>query len=266
MSSTGIGARVVRKEDHRFITGKGRYTDDINLPRQTYAYFVRSPHAHAAIQGIDAKEARKAPGVLAVLTGDDVAEDKIGGLICGWMIHSKDGTPMKAGPHPVLAQGKVRYVGDHVAVVVAETLAQAKSAAELVDVTYGELPSVVATGKARGGPQIHDVAPDNVIFEWSLGDKATTDAAFSSAAHVTSLDIVNNRLVPNPMEPRAAIGDYNSGEDHFTLYTTSQNPHVARLVISAFIGIAPEHKLRVVAPDVGGGFGAKIFIYAEEVV
>jgi carbon-monoxide dehydrogenase large subunit len=202
-----------------------------------------------------------------VFTGADVKEDKVGGLICGWMIHSKDGSPMKAGPHPVLADGKVRYVGDHVAMVIAETLAQAQAAAELIEVTYGTLPAVVDTAQAQkpGGPQLHEAAANNTVFEWSLGEKPPVDAAFASAQHVTRMEIVNNRLIPNAIEPRAAIGDYNPGEEHFTLYTTSQNPHVARLVISAFVGIAPEHKLRVVAPDVGGGFGSKIFIYAEEV-
>jgi carbon-monoxide dehydrogenase large subunit len=267
MSSTGIGARVVRKEDHRFITGKGRYTDDIHLPHETHAYFIRSPYAHATVKKIDTKAAMKEPGVLAVLTGADAAADKVGGLICGWMIHSKDGSPMKVGPHPVLAQGKVRYVGDHVAVVIAETYAQAKAAAEKVVVSYGELPAVVETGKAQKAKvQVHDGISKNTCFEWALGDKAATEAAFAKAAHVTKLSFANNRLIPNAMEPRAAIGSYDAGEDHFTLYTTSQNPHVARLVISAFIGIAPEHKLRVIAPDVGGGFGSKIFIYAEEVV
>ena len=267
MSSTGIGARVARKEDQRFITGKGRYTDDIHLPHETHAYFIRSPYAHATVKKIDTKAAMKEPGVLAVLTGADAAADKVGGLICGWMIHSKDGSPMKVGPHPVLAQGKVRYVGDHVAVVIAETYAQAKAAAEKVAVSYGELPAVVETGKAqKAKAQVHDGIAKNTCFEWALGDKAATEAAFARAAHVTRLSFANNRLIPNAMEPRAAIGSYDAGEDHFTLYTTSQNPHVARLVISAFVGIAPEHKLRVIAPDVGGGFGSKIFIYAEEVV
>ena len=267
MNETGIGARVKRKEDHRFITGKGRYTDDINLKGQTYAYFVRSPHAHATIKSINKKKAQAAPGVIAVLDGADVAQDKIGGLICGWMIHSKDGSGMKAGPHPILAVGKVRYAGDHVAVVIAETKDQAKAAAGLVNVSYGVLPHVVDVGKAKGHKAVvHEAAPDNVVFNWSLGDEAATSAAFDSAAHVTKLDIVNNRLIPNAMEPRAAIGSYNTGDDHFTLYTTSQNPHVARLVISAFHGLCPENKLRVIAPDVGGGFGSKIFIYAEEVV
>jgi aerobic carbon-monoxide dehydrogenase large subunit len=268
MTATGIGAPVRRKEDHRFITGKGRYTDDINRPGQTHAYFLRSPHAHATIKGIDARAALKSPGVLAIFTGADLVADKIGGLICGWMIHSKDGSPMKAGGHPALAQGKVRYVGDHVAVIIAETYAEARNAAELIVVDYGVLPANADTGsaQAKGKPQIHDEAPNNTVYDWHLGDKAATDKAFKVAKHITKLDIINNRLVPNPMEPRAAIGDYDTGEGAFTLYTTSQNPHVARLVLSAFIGIAPENKLRVVAPDVGGGFGSKIFIYAEETV
>ncbi len=266
--TTGIGAPVRRKEDHRFITGKGNYTDDINREGQTHAFFVRSPHAHATIRKIDTKAALKMPGVVGILTGADLAADKVGGLICGWMIHSKDGSPMKAGAHPALADGKVRYVGDHVAVVIAETYAQAKDAAEKVIVDYATLPAVaeLATCTAKGVASIHDVSADNVVFDWHLGDKAATDAAFKKAKHITRLDLVNNRLVPNAMEPRAAIGDYDSGEDAFTLYTTSQNPHVARLILSAFIGIAPEHKLRVIAPDVGGGFGSKIYVYAEETV
>jgi aerobic carbon-monoxide dehydrogenase large subunit len=268
MSATGIGARVPRKEDFRFITGKGNYTDDINRPGQAHAYFLRSPHAHANIKKIDAKKAMGMPGVLAILTGDDIAQDKIGGLICGWMIHNKDGSPMKAGAHPALAQGKVRYVGDHVAVVIAETLAQAKDAAEAITVDYEKLGAVVdlASATKKGQPAIHDVSPDNQVYDWHLGDKAAVDAAFKRAKHVTRLDLANNRLVPNAMEPRAAVGEYDAGNEAFTLYTTSQNPHVARLVLSAFIGIAPEHKLRVIAPDVGGGFGSKIFIYAEETV
>ncbi len=267
MSETGIGARVKRKEDHRFITGKGRYTDDINLKNQTYAYFVRSPHAHATIKSVNTAKAKKMPGVVGVFIGSDVAEDKIGGLICGWLIHSKNSEPMKAGPHPILAVGKVRYVGDHVAVVIAETREQAKAAAAMVNVSYAVLPHNVDAAKAmKSKAQIHDVANDNRVYNWSIGDEAATDAAFKVAKHVTRIDLVNNRLIPNAIEPRAAIGSYDTGSDHFTLYTTSQNPHVARLVISAFHGLAPEHKLRVIAPDVGGGFGSKIFIYAEEVV
>ena len=268
MGVTAIGASVKRTEDIRFVTGKGHYVDDLNRPGQAYAFFLRSPHAHATIDKIDTSAALKAKGVVAIFTGDDIAADKVGGLICGWMIHSKDGSPMKAGAHPVLAQGKVRYVGDHVAVVVADTLAQARDAAEKIEVHYTELPAVVDTAKAAspGQPQLHDVAPNNTIFNWHIGDKAATDAAFASAAHVTKLDLLNNRLIPNAMEPRAAVADYDSGTDGITLFTTSQNPHVTRLVLSAFVGLAPEHKLRVIAPDVGGGFGSKIFIYPEETV
>jgi carbon-monoxide dehydrogenase large subunit len=268
MSATGIGASVRRKEDRRFITGMGHYTDDINRPGQVFAYFVRSPHAHATIGSIDAKAASAMPGVLAVLTGADIAADKIGNLICGWMIHSKDGSPMKMAAHPALANGKACHVGDAVAVVVAETLAQARDAAENVKIDYAALPAVTdpAAAQKPGAPQIHDVAANNTIYQWHLGDPKAVDAAFKSAKHITKLDIVNNRLVPNAMEPRAAIGDYDSGSGAFTLWNTTQNPHVARLVIAAFIGMAPEHKLRVIAPDVGGGFGSKIFIYPEEVV
>ncbi|WP_284177312.1 xanthine dehydrogenase family protein molybdopterin-binding subunit [Rhabdaerophilum sp. SD176] len=268
MAGTGIGARVERKEDFRFITGKGNYTDDINRPGQAHAYFLRSPHAHAKIRKIDTAKAAAMPGVVGIFTGADIEADKVGGLICGWMIHSKDGTPMKAGAHPALAVGKVRYVGDHVAVVIAETLAEARDAAEAIIVDYEPLKPVVdlASATKKGSPAIHDAAPDNQVYDWHLGDEAAVKAAFRKAKHVTKIDLVNNRLIPNAMEPRAAIGDYNPGEEAFTLYTTSQNPHVARLVLSAFIGIAPEHKLRVIAPDVGGGFGSKIFIYAEETI
>jgi carbon-monoxide dehydrogenase large subunit len=268
MSATGIGASVRRKEDRRFITGTGHYTDDINRPGQVFAYFIRSPHAHATIKSIDAKAASGMPGVLAVLTGTELAADKIGNLICGWMIHSKDGSPMKMAAHPVLANGKACHVGDAVAVAVAETLAQARDAAEKVKIDYAVLPAVVdpAAAQKPGAPQIHDVAANNTIYQWHLGDAKAVDAAFKSATHVTKLDLVNNRLVPNAIEPRAAIGDYDSGTGSFTLWNTTQNPHVARLVIAAFVGMAPEHKLRVIAPDVGGGFGSKIFIYPEEVV
>ncbi len=268
MSATGIGVSVKRKEDYRFITGKGRYVDDVNRPGQAYAHFLRSPHAHATINKIDASAALKSPGVVAVYTGDDIAADKIGGLICGWMIHSKDGSPMKAGPHPALAQGKVRYVGDHVAVVIADTYAQAREAAETIVVDYTVLPAAIDLHETTkpGAGQVHEISANNTVYNWHLGDKSATDAAFAAAKHITKLDLVNNRLIPNAMEPRAAVGEYDSGTDCLTLFTTSQNPHVARLVLSAFIGIAPEHKLRVIAPDVGGGFGSKIFIYAEETV
>jgi carbon-monoxide dehydrogenase large subunit len=268
MGMEGIGARVARKEDKRFITGKGRYTDDMVVPGMKHAHFVRSPHAHAKINSIDSSQAEKMPGVIAVLNGAQLTEDEIGNIICGWMIHSKDGSPMNMGTWRPLAQDTVRYVGDAVAIVVADTKEQARDAAEAVQVEYDVLPAVTEAVDAldAAAPQIHDNAPGNLIFDWEIGDEAAVDAAISSAAHVTEMKVINNRLVPNPMEPRAALGSYDTAEDHFTLWTTSQNPHVARLVLSAFYNVAPENKLRVIAPDVGGGFGSKIYIYPEEIV
>jgi carbon-monoxide dehydrogenase large subunit len=268
MGIEGVGARVARKEDKRFITGAGRYVDDMVVPGMKHAVFVRSPHAHALIKKIDVARARAMPGVIDVLTGKQLKADGIGNLICGWMIHSKDGSPMKMGAWSPLAFDRVRYVGDAVAIVVADTKAQARDAAEAVEVTYKELKAVTDPVKAleKGAPQIHPEAEGNLIFDWELGDAKATEAAIKSAAHVTRFKLYNNRLVPNAMEPRAALGHYDKAEDHFTCWTTSQNPHVARLVMSAFYNVAPENKLRVIAPDVGGGFGSKIFIYPEEVV
>jgi carbon-monoxide dehydrogenase large subunit len=268
MGMEGIGARVARKEDRRFITGAGRYTDDMVIPGMKHAAFVRSPHAHAEIAAIDTSAAEAMPGVIGVLTGRQIKADGIGNLICGWMIHSKDGSPMNMGAWSPLAVDRVRYVGDAVVVVVADTRSQARDAAEAVEITYNELPSVIDQAEAleAGAPQIHPEAKNNLIFDWDLGDEAATDAAFAKAAHVVELDIRNNRLVPNAMEPRAALGHYDKAEDHYTCWTTSQNPHVARLVMSAFYNVAPENKLRVIAPDVGGGFGSKIYIYPEEIV
>ncbi|QIE45010.1 xanthine dehydrogenase family protein molybdopterin-binding subunit [Pseudohalocynthiibacter aestuariivivens] len=265
--SSGIGKSVKRKEDKRFTTGKGRYTDDHRMDNQAYAAFVRSSHAHATVKGIDATAAKGMPGVIDVLDGHQLTGDGIGNIICGWAITSKDGSPMNMGAWSALATEKVRYVGDAVAVVIAETQAQARIAAEAVEVDYEELPVVahVLDAMKDGAPQIHDNAPGNQIYDWELGDEAATDAGLADAAHVTTLDITNNRLSPNPMEPRSAIATYDDAEEHYTLYTTSQNPHVARLVLSAFYNVAPEHKLRVIAPDVGGGFGAKIYIYPEEI-
>jgi carbon-monoxide dehydrogenase large subunit len=260
-----IGTSLQRKEDYRFLTGGGQYTDDITLAAQCHAVFVRSPHAHARVKSIDAVAAKAAPGVLAVFTGEDVAADKIGGLPCGWLITSVDGTPMKEPPHPILAQGKVRYVGDHVAMVVADTLEQAKNAAEMVAVDYEVLQAAVNVIDAPKSEALHEAAPDNRCFNWAIGDKAQVDAAFAKAAHVTQLDLVNNRLVPNAIEPRAAIGSYNRATEEYTLYVANQNPHVERLLMTAFVMGLPEHKVRVIAPDVGGGFGSKIYLYAEDV-
>lgn len=260
-----IGESVLRKEDYRFLTGAGQYTDDITLPRMAHAVFVRSPHAHALIKSVNTSAAKSAPGVIGVLEGKDVANDKINGLPCGWLITSTDGQPMKEPPHPILALDKVRYVGDHVVMVVAETLEQAKNAAELVEVDYEPLSAVVDVRDAKGGAALHDIAPDNHCYKWAIGDKAVVDAAFTNAAHVTKLDLINNRLVPNAMEPRAAIGSYSRANDDYTLYVSNQNPHVERLLMTAFVMGLPEHKVRVVAPDVGGGFGSKIYLYAEDV-
>jgi carbon-monoxide dehydrogenase large subunit len=268
MGIEGVGARVARKEDKRFITGSGRYVDDMVVPGMKHAVFVRSPHAHADIKKIDVKKAQAMPGVIGVLTGKELKTDGIGNLICGWMIHSKDGSPMKMGAWSPLAVDRVRYVGDAVVIVVAETKGQARDAAEAVEVTYKERKAVTDAVSAlkKGAPQLHPEAEGNLIYDWEIGDAKAVDAAIAKAAHVTKMHIVNNRLVPNAMEPRAALGHYDRAEDHYTCWTTSQNPHVARLVMSAFYNVAPENKLRVIAPDVGGGFGSKIFIYPEEIV
>jgi len=264
----GIGASLKRKEDKRFLTGAGRYTDDVKFDNQAYAAFVRSPHGHAEVKKIDASAAKGMAGVLAVLTGAELTADGIGNLICGWAITSKDGSPMNMGAWSALATSKVRYVGDAVAVVIAESAEAARAAAEAVEVDYRELPAVVDAAKAlgAGAPQLHDNAAGNLIYDWEIGDAGATDAGLAAASHVTSISLTNNRLSPNAMEPRSAVAQYSAAEDHYTLYTTSQNPHVARLVLSAFYQVAPEHKLRVIAPDVGGGFGSKIYIYPEEIV
>jgi carbon-monoxide dehydrogenase large subunit len=259
----GMGASVKRTEDPRFLRGKGRYTDDINLPGQLYLHLLRSPHAHATIRAIDSAAAKTAPGVVAIYTSADLTA--LGGLPCGWLIHNKDGSPMKEPKHPVLAEGKVRHVGDPVVAVIAETLQQARSATELISIDYAELPAVIDMTKAiSGGATLHEGVANNICYDWHIGDAAAVDAAFKSAAHVTKLELTNNRLVANPLEPRAAIGDFNNATDEHTLYTTSQNPHVIRLLMGAFVLQKPEHKIRVVAPDVGGGFGSKIYHYAEE--
>jgi len=261
-----VGSKVERKEDKRFLTGKGRYTADINLVNQTYAYFVRSPHARAKITKIDHSKAMKAPGVIDIFTGDCIVKDKIGGLIAGWKIVSQDGKDMKVPPHPPLAKDSVNYVGDHVAVVIAETLEQAKSAADLVNVSYKIQKAVVNTTEAMNSESLYEGIDGNLCFDFMLGDKGKADEALSKSDKIVKIDLINNRLIPNAMEPRASIGDYNPSSEELTLYTTNQNPHLTRLVISAFNAVHPEHKFRVVAPDVGGGFGSKIYPYAEDVV
>ena len=260
-----IGQPLLRREDQRFLTGVGQYTDDVVMPRQTFAVFLRSPYAHARIKSINTDKASKAEGVVQIFTGADLAEAKVGGLPCGWLIHSKDGSPMKEPPHPVLAQGKVRHVGDQLAMVVAETVLQAKDAAELIEVEYEELTPVIDITKADGmASSVHDEVTNNVCYDWGHGDKAAVDAAFAKAFKVTRLDFANNRLIPNAMEPRAANAVYTRHDESYTLYVSNQNPHVERLLMCAFVLGLPESKVRVIAPDVGGGFGSKIFLYAEE--
>jgi aerobic carbon-monoxide dehydrogenase large subunit len=264
MNGNGIGAAVRRREDFRFLKGIGRYTDDMTMPNMTYCVFVRSPVAHAKLGKIDLTAAMKSPGVVTIFTATDL--EAVGGVPCGWLVTGRDNKPMVEPKHPILAAGKVRHVGDPVVAVIAETYAQAKDAAEKVAIDYQELPAVIDMKKAlKGGvAPVHDEAPNNLCFDWELGDKAATEAAFAKAAHVCKLDLINNRLVPNAMEPRAAIGAYDISTDDHTLVTTSQNPHVIRLLMGAFVLNIPEHKLRVYSPDVGGGFGSKIYHYAEE--
>jgi len=258
-----VGQSVERREDARFLTGRGQYTDDISLQGQTYGVFLRSPYAHARIKALNTAVATKAPGVLGIFTGEHFKA--VGGLPCGWLINNLDGTPMKEPKHPVLADGKVRYVGDPVALVVAETLEQAKAAASMIDVTYEELKPVVDAAKAMSTrSSVHDEAPDNRCYVWGIGDKDGVDTAIKSAAHLTTLSFRNNRLIPNAIEPRAANASYDANADSYTLYVANQNPHVERLLMCAFVLGIPEHKMRVVAPDVGGGFGSKIFLYGEE--
>jgi len=259
-----IGKSAKRTEDARFLTGRGQYTDDIVLPGQTYGIFLRSPHAHATIKSLSTVAAAAAPGVLAIYTGEQFKA--VGGLPCGWQINNAaDGTPMKEPKHPILADGKVRYVGDRVALVVAESIEEAKAAAALIEVEYDVLHAVIDIATANQAPAaVHTEAPDNRCYLWQIGDKDGTDEAFKTAAHVTTLTYRNNRLVPNALEPRAANASYNPSSEEYTLYVANQNPHVERLLMCAFVLGIPEHKMRVVAPDVGGGFGSKIFLYGEE--
>ncbi len=255
-----FGKAIKRREDPRFITGRGTYVDDVKLPGMTYAAFVRSPHAHAKLGAIDAARAKKVPGVIAVYTGQDV---QVGGLPCGWMLPG-----IKVPMRPALARGKARYVGEPVAIVIGETAYAARDGADAVKVTYEALPGVSDAKKAHqtGAPRLFDEIPANECFDWTIGDKAATEAAFKSAATVVSQPLLNQRLIPNAMEPRACVASHSAATDELTLWVTSQNPHVHRLLMAAFVLAIPETKMRVIAPDVGGGFGSKIFVYNEEVV
>ncbi|MGB7269343.1 MAG: xanthine dehydrogenase family protein molybdopterin-binding subunit [Albidovulum sp.] len=266
MPDGGIGAPTKRREDKRFLTGRGKYTDDITPTGTVYAAFARSQVANGRIKSINTDAASQMDGVLAIFTGEDFAE--VGGNPAGWLINSRDGSPMHEPKRPVLAHGKVRHVGDAYAAVIAETQAQAQDAVEAIEADIEELPAVVnmANAVANADNRVHDEIPGNVCFDWGWieDNRAATDAAIKAAPHVTTLELVNNRLVPNALEPRCSIGDFDPGTDEYVLYTTSQNPHMTRLLISAFVLGIPENKLTVYAPDVGGGFGSKIYHYGEE--
>ena len=263
---SGIGASSKRREDVRFLTGNGNYTDDINMRGQAYVFFLRSDVAHGTLNSVDTSAASTMPGVVQIFTGADF--EAVGGIPCGWEVTDKHGQPMQEPKHPVLAHGKVRHVGEPIAAVVADSLEQARDAAEAIEVDISELPAVINMKEAfkEGATKVHDDLTSNLCYDWGFVEenKGAVEEAFKNAHHVTSLELVNNRLVANPMEPRVAIGDYARSDEQHTLYTTSQNPHVIRLLMGAFVLGIPEHKLRVVAPDVGGGFGTKIFHYQEE--
>jgi len=267
MSTTNglIGKSVKRVEDKRFITGHGNYVDDIVLPKQTYAAFVRSPYAHAKILSVDISVAEAMPGVVKIYTGADVAG--VNGVPCGWQVNFKNGDAMKEPKHPLLVADKARHVGDAVAIVIAESKEEAVDAAQAVDVEYEEMLSVVDAYKTvqSGSVLVHDDAPGNICYDWALGNPIEeVNEAMSKAAHVTTLEFVNQRLVPNAIEPRSYNSAYDPFNDSYTLYTSSQAPHVVRLLMCAFVLGIPEHKVRVISPDVGGGFGSKIFHYTEE--
>jgi len=264
----GIGQPVRRHEDLRLITGRGRYTDDVDLPHAAHAFVLRAPAAHANIKRIDATAARGMPGVLLVATGEDTRADGLGDIGCLVPLPNRDGTQRHDTPRPVLAHGKVRHVGQPVAWVVAETMAAARDAAEAIEVEYEPLPAVTdaTDALAAGAPQLFDHIPGNLVFDWDndLGDAKATEAAFAKAAHVTTLDLVNNRVVANSMEPRNAVADYDAASGRSTLYTASQGPHLVRDPLAEMVLKIPKESLRLITPNVGGAFGMKAFIYPEQ--
>jgi carbon-monoxide dehydrogenase large subunit len=268
MKQFGIGQPVRRVEDRRFITGHGAYVDDISRPRGAHAFMLRSPHAHARVTGIDAGSALASPGVLAVFTGEDLARDGIGGVPCVSAVSNRDGSQSVLPPHPAIARERVRHVGDTVAMVVAETAAAARDAAEMITVDYEPLPAVVDTAHALdpGQPQVWDEAPGNLCFDWETGDAAAVERAMAAARHRVSLDLVNNRVVVNSMEPRGAAGEYDPGDETYTLWSSTQGSHFLRTLLAGNVFKVPENRIRVVTRDVGGGFGMKLFLYPEHVL
>ena len=258
-----IGSAIKRREDPALLTGQGKYTDDFTLPGMAHAAIVRSPHAHARITGVDIRAAAAHPGVVAVYTGKDIADSDIGGVVpVGWLLPD-----LKTPAHPILAVDTVRYVGDGVAVVVAEDRYIARDAADLVEVDYQPLDSVtdVLKAVADDAPQVHEEAPGNAAFNWQLGD-GDVDAGFAAAAHTAEVDLRNNRLIPHAVEPRACLASFDATSGHLTLRVTTQNPHLLRLLMSLASLNLPEHKMRIIAPEVGGGFGAKIHHYPDEAI
>jgi len=263
MGEKYFGKAIKRTEDPRFIQGQGHYVDDIKVVGQTYVTMVRCPHAHATIKSVNTDKAKAHKGVIDIITGQEMVDAGIGSIPVGWLL---DG--LKTPPHYAIAVDKARFQGEIVAAVIADEPLSAEDAADLVEVQYETHGGVANPAKAleSGAPQVHDDAEGNLAFDWNIGDKDATDAAFDSAAYKVKLDLRNNRLIPNAIEPRASLAEYNVGTGEYTLHTTSQNPHVHRLIIAAFVMGIPEHKLRVISPDVGGGFGSKIFQYPEEIV
>ncbi|MEQ8654587.1 MAG: xanthine dehydrogenase family protein molybdopterin-binding subunit [Kiloniellales bacterium] len=268
MGKSWIGAPVRRKEDKRFLTGRGRYLDDIRLPGMLEGAVLRSPHAHAQVRSIDTAMARSLPGVRLILTAADLEAAEVGGLPCGWMVHFEDGREMIQPGHPVLCKDVVRHVGDPLAFVVADSKAIALDALEAIEVDYAPLASItdLADSVASEAAQVWEQAPGNLCFDWNKGDAAAVEAAFAEAHHVTKLSLVNNRVHAAPMETRGTIGDVDPASERVTLYTSNQNPHIIRVLLSIATLKIPEEQIRVVSPDVGGGFGMKIYHYAEEVL
>ena len=259
-----FGSSIKRREDPSLITGKGKFTDDLTLPNTAYSAMVRSPHAHARIGNIDTSKAKALDGVIAVFTGEDIKASGIPGVVpVGWLLPD-----LKTPSHPILATETVRYVGDAVAVVVAEDRYTARDAVDLVEVDFEPLPAVtdVFETTQEGKPQIHPEAPRNIAFDWELGEKAGTDEAFSKADRTVEVTLRNQRLIPHAIEPRATLADYDSSKEQLTIRMTSQNPHIHRLLMSlASLGL-PEHKIHIIAPEVGGAFGSKIHHYPDEVI
>jgi carbon-monoxide dehydrogenase large subunit len=263
MGQYGIGQSVKRFEDPRLVRGEGRFHNDVNLPGQAHVVVVRSLHAHARIQSLDTTAARRAPGMLAVFTGADLARDGLGTMKMTLKRKRPDGSPMWAPPHRGLTQDRVRYVGDPIALVIAETLAQAEDAAELVRVEYEPLASVTSTAEAAGGAPVWDECADNISNVFEIGDKAAAEAAFAGAAHVVRRRYVITRVHAQYMEPRGALGAYDRGEDRYTLYADVQYPHRVRNALASNIFQVPEHQIRVIVGDVGGAFGTKGWQYPE---